>query len=82
MYLLIVTYILLASAPAGQTPRPPLSPSLSSDKVATYRSLAECRKAAESFVTDPADRDPGPTGFSFITRSFCAPVPDGNSVAG
>jgi hypothetical protein len=82
MYLLVVTYILIASGPATQAPRPPLTPSISSDKIATYRSLAECRKAAEAFATDPADRDAGATGFSFITRAFCAPVPDGDSIAG
>lgn len=82
MYLLIVTYLLIASGPAGPAPRPPLTPSISSDKVATYRSLAECRKAAEAFTTDPADRDAGTTGFTFMTRTFCAPVPDGDAVAG
>ena len=82
MYLLIVTYILVASAPASQSPRPPLAPAISTDKVATYRSLAECRKAAEAFVTDPSDRDAPTTGFSFMTRTFCAPVPDADSVAG
>ncbi len=82
MYLLIVTYILIASGPAAQAPRPPLTPSISSDKVATYKSLAECRKAAEAFATDPADRDAATTGFSFITRTFCAPVPDSDAVAG
>lgn len=82
MFLLVVTYLLIASGPAAQSPRAPLTPSISSDKIATYRSLAECRKAAEAFATDPADRDAGATGFTFQTRTFCAPVPDGDSVAG
>ena len=82
MYLLVVTYILIASAPAAQSPRPPLAPAISTDKVATYKSLEECRKAAAAFVTDPAERDTTTTGFSFMTRTFCAPVPDVDSVAG
>jgi hypothetical protein len=82
MYLLIVTWILIASGPAGQTPKPPTTPSISTDKVATYKSLNDCRKAAEAFTTDPADRDAGATGFSLITRTVCAPVPDGDAVAG
>jgi hypothetical protein len=82
MYLLVVTYILIASGPATQTPKPATSPSISTDKIATYNSLADCRKAAEAFVTDPADRDPSATGFTYQTRTVCVPVPDGDAVAG
>ena len=82
MFLLVVTYILIASAPASQSPRPPLAPAISTDKVATYKSLPECQKAAAAFLTDSADRDTPTTGFTFMTRTFCAPVPDVDSVAG
>ena len=82
MYLLVVTWILIASGPAGQTPKPPSSPSLSTDKIATYRTLGDCQKAAAAFATDPADRDPTSTGFSYSSRTVCAPVPDSDSVVG
>ncbi len=82
MYLLVVTYILIASGPAAQIPRPPTGPSISTEKIATYNSLADCRKAAEAFATDPADRDPSASGFAYQTRTVCAPVPDGDAVAG
>ena len=82
MYLLVVTYILIASGPAAQAPRPPTSPSISSDKIATYNSLNECKKAGEAFTTDPADRDPTASGFTYQTRTVCVPVPDGDAVAG
>jgi hypothetical protein len=82
MYLLVVTYLLIATGPAAQTPRPPTSPSISTDKIATYNSLNDCRRAAEAFVTDPADRDPTTSGFSYQTRTVCVPIPDADAVAG
>ena len=82
MYLLVVTWILIASGPAGQTPRPPTSASLSTDKIATYKTLGDCQKAAAAFATDPADRDAASTGFSYNSRTVCAPVPDAESVVG
>ena len=82
MYLLVVTYILIASGPAAQSPRPPTTPAISTDKIAVYRTLTECQKAAEAFLTDPADRDPGVTGFTYQTRAVCVPVQDGDAVAG
>ena len=82
MYLLVVTWILIASGPAVQTPKPATTPSLSTEKIATYKSLNDCQKAAQAFTTDPADRDASSTGFSFATRTVCAPVPDTESVVG
>lgn len=79
MFLLVVTWILTSPGASAQAPGPAPALSISTEKIAIYKSMGECRKAAEAFAVDPADHG---TGVSLSVRTVCAPVPDGDSVAG